>query len=247
MSYVDELKHLIEVALDQTDQNLDWVEINGPIVIDRLLKNYLDTVPAMAPIVNPIAYQAKEELTKAVAAGRLGVALMRAEIQFIGSPDNLRAAADGIDNKLIKRARSLADNLVLGRIPSALPSNYDDGVASESYRAAIDGRDLAVRDIDTYAAPVSQTLRDLATGIEDYYRSLRDLALALAGLVISIVVTVVGFATVLLAVVGCIGIVISLIGLVSSIVDLTMSVSSTRDSAIKSFEAVIPAWPAVLS
>ncbi len=74
----------------------------------------------------------------------------------------------------------------------ALPSNYDDGVASETYRAKIDGRDAAVRDVDTYAAPIGQSLRDLADDIEDYYRSLRDFVLRL-GAIVSLVLIIVGW------------------------------------------------------
>src|ERR1035437_4642356 len=139
MSYVDDIKHSIEGTLEQIDDNTKWVAINGPKIIDILLNQYLDTFPIMAPAVNPIAHRAKEELAKAVATSRFGVALMRMEIEYVGSPDALRAAADAIDDKLVTPSRDLGNRLVLGRIPSALESNYSDGAASEGYRVAIDG------------------------------------------------------------------------------------------------------------
>ena len=247
MSYVDDVKHSIEGTLDQIDDNTDWVERYGPVIIDALLNEYLDTFPIMAPAVNPIAHRAKEELAKAVATSRNGVALMRTEIQYVGSPDALRAAADAIDGKVVTPSRELADQLVLGRIPSALESNYSDGAASEGYRADIDGRDNAVRDIETYADPVAQALRDLADAIEDYYRNLRDIAISLLGLIVSIVVIIVGWETIVLGVLGIIGFVISLVALVASYTDWASSTSETKDAVLGDFNAAIPSWPAVLA
>ncbi|NTV38802.1 MAG: hypothetical protein HGA51_02430 [Demequinaceae bacterium] len=247
MSYVDDIKHSIEGTLDQIDDNTDWVERYGPVIIDALLNEYLDTFPIMAPAVNPIAHRAKEELAKAVATSRDGVALMRSEIQYVGSPDALRAAADAIDGKVITPSRDLADRLVLGRIPSALESNYNDGVASERYRAAIDGRDNAVRDIETYADPVVQALRDLADAIERYYLDVAALAISFLGLILSIVTIILTWETIVGGVLGVIGVVISLAGIALSLGDLMLSTSSAKDSVLESLESVMPAWPAVLA
>lgn len=226
MSYVDDMKHSIEAMLDQSAQNLLWVAQNGPVIIDQLLNIYLATVPQAAWLVNPIAERAKEELAKAVAVGNNGIALFRKEVQFVGSPDNLRSAADLIDREMAEAARTLARELVLGKIPSAWDSNYSDGIASEGYRMAIDGRDDAVRDVATYAAPVSEALRDLAQEIEDYYKSLRDLAVELAGLIVSIIVLVTMFFT---------------------IIDLVSSTLNTTETVKGKLEAEIPTWPAVLT
>lgn len=246
MSYVDDIKHDIEDFLRQSDENLDWIRTNGPIIIDHLLNIYLAAWPIAGPVVNPIADQAKEALVEYVENGKAAVAALRSEVQFVGSPDNLRAAADKIDSAIIAPARELADRLVLGNIPSALPSNYDDGVASETYRAKIDGRDAAVRDVDTYAAPIGQSLRDLADDIEDYYRSLRDFVLSLLGAIVSLVLIIVGWETIVLGVIGAIGFVISLVGLIGNGADLMNSTDKTRDDVIGAFNAAIPAWPAVL-
>lgn len=247
MSYVDDIKHSIEGTLNQIDDNADWVERYGPVIIDALLNEYLDTFPLLGFTVNPIARRAKHELANAVEACRDGVALMRAEIQYIGSPDNLRAAADAMKGKVITPSRDLASRLVLGEIPSALESYYSDGLASERYRAAIDGRDDAVRGIETYTDPVMKALNDLADGIEDYYRGLRDMAISLLGLIVSIVAIIVGWETIVIGVLGIIGFVISLVALVAAIADLVSSTSSTKDDTIGAFESVIPAWPAVLA
>lgn len=247
MSYVDDIKRAIEDALAQSDENLDWIEANGPVIIDHLLEIYLANVPAGGWVANPIADRAKEELLRAVRFGRQSVACLRAEIQYIGSPDNLRAAADTIDTKMIEPARELASTLVLAKIPSALESNYSDGSASEGYRVAIDGRDDAVRGIETYAAPVAAALRDLATGIEDYYTGLRDLALELLALVISIVVLVVGWETIVLGVLGIVGIVVSIVKLGFTIADMISTSDETTASVREAFDAKVPAWPAVLT
>ncbi|MBA8815042.1 hypothetical protein FHX48_000094 [Microbacterium halimionae] len=247
MSFVDDMKHAIEDALNQSDENLDWIAQNGPVIIDHLLNVYLAAYPVMGFAVNPIADRAKEELAKAVETGREGVELFRKEIQFVGSPDNLRAAASVIDDKVIAATRELASRLVLGNIPSALPSNYSDGIASESYVAAIDGRDAAVQGVETYSSPISGALGELADEIESYYRSLRDMALSLLGLIISIVAIIVGWETIVIGVLGIIGAVISLVTLVFSIVDLVDSTNSVRESVGGALEAEVPAWPAVLA
>lgn len=246
MSFVDDMKHQIEDSLRQADENLDWISTNGPVIIDHLLNIYLKTWPIAGPMVNPIADQAKAALADHVREGRLVVAVLRMEVQYVGSPDNLRAAADTIDSSFVTPARELADRLVLGNIPSALPSNYDDGVASETYRAKIDGRDAAVRDIDTYATPIGQSLRDLADGIESYFTSLRDITLAVLAFIVSLVLLIVGWETIVIGVIGVVGMIISAITLYNQVTDLIDDTETTTADVIGTFEATIPAWPAVL-
>ena len=247
MSYVDDMKKSIESALDQSTENLNWIDSHGPGIVDTLLNVYLATVPKAGWMVNPIAERAKAELARAVSSGREAIALMRSEVQFVGSPDNLRAAAETIDSKMSAAARALARNLVLGKIESAWDSNYSDGVASEGSRMAIAGRDAAVRDVETYASPVAEGLRALAHETADYYKSLRDLAVEFAGLVISIVAVVVGWETIVIGVLGVIGIVISLVAMGFTIADLISSTLTTTDNVRGQFESKVPSWPAVLS
>lgn len=247
MSFVDDIRETIEGVLEQIDENGQWVETNGPLIIDALAEAYLRLHPLDGWYVNPIADRAKAELRKAVENLRAVYRLIKWEIQFMGSPDNLRAAADAIDMKAVEPARTLADELVLGKIPSALPSNYTDGEASEGYVAAIDGRDAAVRDVDTYASPVATALRDLADAIEEYYKTLRDLAIDFAGLVVSIVLIIVGWETIVIGVIGIIGAVVSLVKMGFDIADFVGGTQGGTDAAREAFEAEVPAWPAVLS
>lgn len=253
MSYVDDIRRSIEDILDQIEENTLWIEVNGPKIIDAVTTTSLQIFLGISNAYNPFANRAKEEIANAVALSRTNVAILRFEIKYVGSPDNLRAAADSIDEKVILPARDLADQLVLGRIPSALDSNYSDGAASEGYRAAIDGRDAAVRDIETYAAPVAGALRDVATGIEEFYRSILDFALSILGLLVSIVVIIVGWETIFLGILGVIG-VIGVIGVVISLAQLSSSYSSMtsgkdaiKSLALETFTSQVPGWPAVLS
>jgi len=246
MSFVDDMKHDIEDALRQADENLDWIATNGPVIIDHLLNIYLKAWPIAGPVVNPIADQAKEALADHVREGKRIVSVLRLEVQYVGSPDNLRAAADKIDSSMVTPARELADRLVLGNIPSALPSNYNDGVASETYRAKIDGRDAAVRDIDTYATPIGQNLRDLADGIESYFKSLRDITIAVLAFIVSLVLLIVGWETIVVGVIGIVGMLISAITLYNQVTDLMDDTNKTKSDVIGAFQATVPAWPAVL-
>lgn len=246
MSFVDDMKHDIEDALRQADENLDWIAANGPGIIDNLLNIYLRAWPIAGPVVNPIADRAKEALADHVREGKLVVGVLRREVQFVGSPDNLRAAADTIDSSIVSSARQLADRLVLGNIPSALPSNYNDGVASETYRAKIDGRNDAVREIDTYVTPIASNLRDLADGIESYFKSLRDITIAVLAFIISLVLLILGWETIIVGVIGIVGMVISAITLYNQVTDLMDDTIKTRDDVIGAFQSTVPAWPAVL-
>lgn len=247
MSQVDDIQRVILDVCNQAEDNLDWLAANGPEIIEAATTPLLMTVLHIHNPYNPLGDRAKQELAKAIAYGRTTVFVLRLEAQYMGSPDRLRAAADAIDRDVVTPARGFADQLVLGKIPSALPSNYSDGVASEGYRAAIDGRDLAVRDIETYASPVAEALRNLADAIESYFRELRDIAMAFVALVISIVAVVVGWETVIIGVIGIVGIVWSLIEIGTSISDLNSDVTTKKDQVVSALNAEIPAWPAVLS
>ena len=247
MSQVDDIQRMILNACDQAEDNLDWLAANGPKIIETATTPLLMTVVHIHNPYNPLGDRAKQELAKAIAFGRTMVFVFRLEAKYMGSPDRLRAAADAIDRDVVTPARDFAHQLVLGKIPSALPSNYSDGVASEGYRAAIDGRDLAVRDIETYASPVSQALRDLADAIESFFRELRDIAMAFVALIISIVAVVLGWETVILGIAGIAGIIWSLIEIGTSISDLNTDITTKKDEVLSALNAEIPAWPAVLS
>ena len=246
MSYVDDLRDQIEDFLRRVDECLDWIATNAPPIIDRLLNIHLATVPLGDWAMNPVADRAKQALAEYVRIGKRIVEILRAEAQFVGSPDNLRAAADGLQNGVITPARALSSRLVLGHIPSALPSNYSDGIASEMYRAAIDGRDAAVRDVETYAAPIVMSLRDLADAIEKFYRDLRDFSRAFLGLVVSALMVIAGWELILPAVFGVINWVISLTQLAIAADDLLMATGTKKEAIVSSLGDAVPDWPAVL-
>jgi hypothetical protein len=246
MSYVDDLRNQIEDFLRRVDECLDWIATNAPPIIDRLLNIHLATVPLGDWAMNPVADRAKQALAEYVRIGKRLVELLRAEAQFVGSPDNLRAAADGLQNGVITPARELASRLVRGHIPSALPSNYSDGIASEMYRAAIDGRDAAVRDVETYAAPIMTSLRDLADAIEEYYRQLRDLVTSMLLVILGFAVAIASWETIVPAVLGAVTALVSLIDLVIKGNELLASTGGSRDEFLNAIKVEVPEWPAGL-
>ncbi|WP_295839733.1 hypothetical protein [uncultured Microbacterium sp.] len=246
MSYVDDLRNQVEEFLRRVDECLDWIATNAPPIIDRLLNIHLATVPLGDWAMNPVADRAKQALAEYVRIGKRIVEILRAEAQFVGSPDNLRAAADGLQNGVITPARALSSRLVLGHIPSALPSNYSDGIASEMYRAAIDGRDAAVRDVETYAAPIVTSLRDLADAIEKYYRQLRDFVKSMLLVILGFAVAIASWETIVPAVLGAVTALVSLIDLVIKGNELLESTGGTRDEVLNAINVEVPEWPAVL-
>lgn len=246
MSYVDDLRDQVEDFLRRVDECLDWIATNAPPIIDRLLNIHLATVPLGDWAMNPVADRAKQALAEYVRIGKRLVEILRAEAQFVGSPDNLRAAADGLQNGVITPARELASRLVLGHIPSALPSNYSDGIASEMYRAAIDGRDAAVREVETYAAPIMTSLRDLADAIEKYYRQLRDLVKSLLLIVLGFVIAIASWPTVIPAVLGVITALVSLVDLFMRTIEFVESTEQGKVEVVNVLTAEAPEWPAAL-
>ena len=246
MSYVDDLRDQIEDFLRRVDECLDWIATNAPPIIDRLLNIHLATVPLGDWAMNPVADRAKQALAEYVRIGKRIVEILRAEAQFVGSPDNLRAAADGLQNGVITPARELASRLVLGHIPSALPSNYSDGIASEMYRAAIDGRDAAVRDVETYAAPIVMSLRNLADAIEEYYRQLRDLVTSMLLVILGFAVAIASWETIVPAVLGLMTALVSLVDLGITGNELLESTGGTRDELLNAIKVEVPEWPAAL-
>lgn len=86
------------------------------------------------------------------------------------------------------RSRWSSDCNLFGTLSCFLSRKMDPSVSDD-----------AVRGVDTHAAPVAHALHDLADVIEDDFGSLRDFALALAGLIVSVVVIIVVVAVAFLA------------------------------------------------
>ncbi|MGX5696355.1 hypothetical protein ACWKWP_09170 [Agromyces soli] len=246
MSYVDDVAMAIGVSLHEAEQVVVMIERLGPIVIENLRAQFVAQVPGSEWAVDPAAAQGKEAIGDLVEAARTTIQVIRFELQFVGSPTRLRLAADAIDEGMIAPARELANELVLGRIESAWDSYYRDGTASDAYRAAIDGRDTALLELADYASPVAAALRDLADAIEDYYTKLRDLAVELSILAVSLAAAIAGAPTIFLLVLGLLGILGSMVALALSISDLCASTASTSSSVTDALLRKTPPWPASL-
>lgn len=193
MSYVDDLVSQISDKLSSIESMI--ADMATDIILTRkaVSGGALAHIPGGTLVADTVVLPCLDLADNCNTALYSLVANCRLQVAFAGSPDNLRATADTIDDKLVGVAKSLSPTLVLGKIPSALDSNYSDGEASERYEHAIDGRDAAVVGVADYSSPVASALRDLADAIENFYQ-------ALLGLVLGAILTVVG----LVALVGAI-------------------------------------------
>ncbi|QIM17667.1 hypothetical protein G7066_01220 [Leucobacter coleopterorum] len=190
MSYVDDIVGTIQVRLEELEKGLALVEAAVLTLELSMSREGLTNIPGWEWVAQTVITPLISLARNCVHAFRDAIAFWRVEIAFAGSPDNLRAAADLIDAKLVKVAKEFSPTLVLSKIPSALDSNYSDGKASEMYEHAIDGRDAAVLAIADHSSPVVSGLRTLADGIESYYLEVMGMVggaiLTISGIVLAL-------------------------------------------------------------
>lgn len=269
MSYVDSLVSQISDNLSDIESTLAVLAASIKLTRQSLAEGRLADIPGGKLVVDTLLIPCTDLAEDCNAALHTFVANCRLQVAYAGSPDNLRAAADTIDSKLVDVAKNLSPTLVLGKIPSALDTNYSDGEASERYEHAIDGRDAAVLDIANQSSPVASALRDLADGIEGFY-------LQLSGIIAGAMLTVAGIATALLAfqadaavaaatvgtagaaapsalipiilkAVAVIEIVAGVAGLLISKAQLDTNLDQTKRSIQLNLGATVAKWPKVIS
>lgn len=252
MSYVDVLKDEIEANLRAAEKDLAWLDANAPTIIRTALNAYLDTIAPLAGAVASLSGledQLIERVRAAIEDARRGIAYTEKLVEFLGSPDTLRAAADAISHKIIAPARDLAPDVSPSRVRSALDEYWKDGDASRAYQQAVTGRQDAVEQVVTYAQPLATALGDLADEIENFYVAL---AAAVVGLVaaiggaVEIILTLVGVVTAPAAILGA---VVAAMGIVSAVIGVFNLVIVTQQAITHvtgNLSEHVPAWPKAL-
>jgi uncharacterized protein YukE len=253
VSYVDTIRDQIEEQLKSGKEGLDWIDKNGPGIIRTVMNVYLDTIlhlPVPGFITDRFANEAIEKLHEATAEIRKSLDHAEKAIAYVGSPDRLRAAASAIGDKVVTPARDLAPTVTLGKLPSTLTSNWNDGDASEGYVHAVDGRNDAVTGIVTYADPISSALDDLADAIENFYLALLAAIVGIVTVIVSVVeliITLAGVVTAPAAIVGVIGTLLGGVTAAIALFQLFVTGEQTQRSISSSLSGAIPEWPRALA
>jgi len=253
VSYVDTIRDQIEEQLKSGKDGLDWIDKNGPGIIRTVMNVYLDTIlhlPIPGFISDKFADEAISKLHEGTAELRKALDQAERGIAYVGSPDRLRQAASLIGDKVVTPSRELATTVTLGKLPSTLSSNWDDGEASEGYVHAVDGRDDAVTAIATYADPISSALGDMADAIENFYLSLLAAVVGIVVVIVSVVeliITLAGVVTAPAAIVGVIGTLLGGVTAAIALFQLFVTAEQTQRSISGSLSGAIPEWPRALA
>lgn len=253
MSYVDVLREQIEEQLRSGRRGLAWIDANGPGIIREAMNLYLKTIlhlPIPGSLTDRLADAAISRLHEATAELEKALKQAEAGIAFVGSPDRLREASTLIGDKVVAPSRDLAGTVTLGRLPSTLSSNWEDGEASEAYEHAVDGRSEAVTAIATYAEPISSALDDLADAIENFYLSLLAAVVGIVVAILGAVEAILSLAGVVTSPAAIVGAVAALLGGVTAAIalyQLFVTGEQTQRSISGSLSAHIPEWPRALA
>lgn len=252
MSNVDYVREEIVRGLAEAEANLAWLEASAPAHIEAVRDSLLVAFPDMRASIDGATEQVRAGVRDVHAWGTQMASGVRSELIAFGNPDRLREAAKSLHDDVAAPAIALATTVVLSRIPTASRTVYSDGVASESYVRAIDGRDGAISSVATHADAIAAQLRALAAGIESYVSSLYQLVFAFVSLLASTVVAIVGMATAV-TVVGLVVAVAEFFGILASagtfvvtFVNASTKAERERDEALGVFTRDLGAWPAAV-
>lgn len=245
MSYVDDLRIQILASCDQADDALDDIDRTGPGIIRAFVTVWLRPYPVPPVAVAAVAATYILLLDQIVRYARAAVAAIRVGAMVLGSPDNLRATADLLGDKVGTESANLGAVTTLASLEAVSESNWDDGLASETYHNSVDGRAGAVLRINDLVSPLVDALRDLANGIERYYVELLTLTISLVALIGGIIGAIVSAIPTwgAGAVVGLIFAFVGLVGSLGSGISMFLNLSqNVNDSLSKMLAGSVP-WP----
>ena len=251
MSYVDILQEQIQEALKEANESLDWLEKNGPDLIHKgcrvIVRSGRDENALYDWLADQMALGPSGQLLLTIIDCRKAIKQASDATANAGSPDTLRDAASTIDSKVVAAARELSFTVTLGRLPSTLDSNWKDGDASENYEHAVNDRDDAVRQVATYATPISTALKDIADEIENFYADLFiacvGFATAMAGAIAAIVTLPTGAGSIA----GVLAAILGLLTAAMPILRLMLSTEQTFNTIHDNLSGEITAWPKTLT
>ncbi|MBS1908200.1 MAG: hypothetical protein JST33_16930 [Actinobacteria bacterium] len=220
MSYVDVLRDEIVVHLDDAERRVRDAIRTLPAQLRAAVKKaaddafggagrYLipdDVVKWIADQVVAAALEALEECLKHIEVYREAAA-------FLGSPDQLRAAAEMFG--------TIGDHAAALQIRKDDLEGYlmwDDGMPTKRYEAAIEDQITALARVQPAASSVKDVLRQHADDIENYYPQLLGLVAGLAVAILGVVAAIVSLVAAVLLIETVVGTVVAAIGAALSLV-----------------------------
>lgn len=243
MSYVDELKALIQEYIESVTNALDRAERSGPRAIRRAIDNSFPNAPRPQFLNDAMADAMIGQLHDAVGLVRRGVEVLDIASKAMGSPDTLRTAAGRLSSDVAAVCESLGSDVRLDNLKAVLPSAWDDGDASAQYAISFDGQSRAVDKIREYALLFSDSLNSMADGIEEYYGELAKAIGSMAVAVVSAVLAIVTIETGVGTVVFGIGAFLNVAQAVMSAVEVLEAATKDRGETFRDKISDIE-WPA---
>lgn len=232
MSYVDAIKAIEHAKLRGARRAVETLRSGCVPVIRQLTNIYLDTFPPF-PFKDRLADEIADRIIAVVqeACDYLleAIAFLDGLVEWLGSPDALRAAADA----LLADVDGPANDLLLEIKQSALPSrhSWNDPPVSLEYADAREAQPGELERLLPFIVSLRTVLRDMADSIEMFYIELGIAVVGLVGAVAGIVVTVAataGVITIPVAIATAIGAVASALVAIGGIVALVVTTSQVQ-------------------
>lgn len=243
MSYVDLLRETITSQLDATEQCVRAAKSAAPglvrYAVEAIIRNRIG--PAAVVIPEDVIDGLTEQVTIAVQAALdtclEHIASLREMAQFLGSPDELRDAAD-----VLQSVGDAATGLEIRPMDLEGHLTWDDG-DSKRYDGEVYYQHKNVERVPEAMVTFEEVLRTHADEIESYYLELSSLVAGGAMSIVGLVVAILGLIEAAAAsgpgsLIGIVGAAFSLVEaalgvVVSAISVLQILVKSAQDSASK--------------
>ena len=226
MSTVDDVREAIISALNEARSAVDDMERNGPgiirsgaewIVWGLHLPPGLDTIAE-----NEIIRICTAALNDFVAHMRDAITTLKVVTEFLGSPDNLRAAAEALGG-IGTNAHTLSEEVSKEVLLAANPSNWSENYA---YSVAIDKQPQSVALVKTYTDVMGGALGDLADNIESFYEQAAGVIVGGALAYVGIAGAAVGVALCFTGAGAIAGLPMAIFGAISAIGGIVMAIIS---------------------
>lgn len=236
MSYVDILKALERRRLSEARSAVRALRSGCVPIIRMLVDATLDRLPYF-PFKDRVAKEIADLLIAQV-QGYCDYALEFIDlldelIEWIGSPDALRAAADA----LLDGVDGPANDLLLEMKQTSLPSRYtwNDPPTSLKYADAAAAQPRELERLLPFIVSMRGILRQMADAIENFYLQLGTVILGLLGAIAGLVVAVTATGTIVgipVAVVAAVGAVASLLVAIIALIQLCVTANQVQGNLV---------------
>jgi len=223
VSYVDMIKAIEHAKLRAARRAVETMRRECEPIIRQLTNIYLDTFPPF-PFKDRLADQIADRIIAVVREFCDYVldviAFFDELVEWLGSPDALRAAADA----LLRDVDGPANDLVLEMKQTALPARFSwvDPPPSAVYGVAADAQPGELERLLPFIATLREVLRGMADSIESFYIDLVTAIVGLVGAIAGAVVTLAGVA-------GVITIPVAIATGVATVASLLLAINAIND------------------